>query len=93
MSAAAAGAAAAAARAKAIKASGVVVWITPEDFQTLLLRAKDAIVVQAEGGLFSHKHRYLVSYKGLAFFTKSIEPIQLPSSVEVITASKIWVPD
>jgi hypothetical protein len=85
--------AAAAARAKAIKASGVVVWISPEDSQALLLRTKDALVVHAEGGLFSHKHRSLVSYKGLAFFTKAVEPIRLPASVEVITASKIWVPD
>jgi len=50
-------------------------------------------VVHAEGGLFSTKYRYLVSYKGFAFFAKSSEPIHLPAHVETIRAAKIWVPD
>ena len=86
------GAAAAAAIAKAIKASGVIVRVSPDDFQSLLVRAKDALVVQAEGGLFSTKYSYLVSYKGFAFFTQSSEPILLPAHIEAIRAAKIWVP-
>ena len=85
-------AAAAAAIVKAIKASGVVVRVGPDDFATLLARAKDALVVHARGGFFRTKHRYLVSYKGLAFFTQSAEPISLPAHVEWISADKIWVP-
>jgi len=85
-------AAAAGAIAKAIKASGVVVRVRPEDFESLLSRAQGALVVHAQGGLFSTKYMYLLSYKGLAFFTKSGEPIQLPAHVEMIDAARIWAP-
>jgi len=87
-----AAAAAGAAIAKAIKASGVVVRVSPDDFQALLARAKGALVVHAKGGLFSTQYSYLVGYKGLAFFTKSPEPLRLPADVETIQAEKIWVP-
>src|SRR3989442_10763330 len=84
---------AAAAIANAIKASGVVVRVSPDDFQSLLARAKETLVVHGTGGLFSTKYRYLVSYKGFAFYTQSSQPIQLPAHVETIRVAKIWVPD
>lgn len=90
MAATAAGAAAAIARA--IKASGVIIRVDPREFQNILGKIDRPLVVCAEGGLFSAKHQYLVSYKGLAFFTKSNAPIMLPSGAETILAKKIWVP-
>ena len=66
--------------------------VSPGDFQSLLSRAKGALVVHAKGGVFWTQHRYLVSYKGFAFFTQSSEPIQLPADVETVRAAKIWVP-
>jgi hypothetical protein len=90
--AAAGGAAAAAAIAKAIKASGVVVRVTPADFHTILCKIERPLVVYAEGGYFSTTYQYLVSYKGLAFFTRSSEPILLPGEIETIVARKIWAP-
>ena len=90
---AAAGAvAAAAAIANAIKASGVVVQVTPADFQTILRRIESPLVIYAEGGFFSTNYQYLVSHKGFAFFTKSFEPILLPTEIETIVARKIWIP-
>lgn len=89
---AAGAAAAAAAIAEAIKASGVVVRVSPADFHAILLKVEKPLVIYAEGGLFSTNYQYLVSYKGLAFFTKSSEPILLPSAVETIVAKKIWIP-
>lgn len=90
---AAAGAAAAsAAIANAIKASGVVVRVTPADFHAILLKIERPLVVYAEGGFFSTSYQYLVSYKGFAFFTRSPEPILLPGEVETIVAKKIWTP-
>lgn len=89
---AAAAAAIAAAIANAIKASGILVHVTPGDFQSLLLKVKDPLVVYAEGGLFSTNYQYLVSYKGFAFYTKSSSPLILPSAVETILAKKIWIP-
>ena len=89
---AAGAAAAAAAIANAIKASGVVVRVTPTDFQTILRKIEKPLVIYAEGGLFSTNYQYLVSYKGFAFFTKSSEPILLPTEIETIVAKKIWIP-
>jgi hypothetical protein len=88
-----AGAAAAAAIAQAIKASGVIVQVEPDDFLNILNRQKaGALVVHALGGFFSTNYRYLTSYKGLAFFTKASEPLELPAGTELIQAKAIWVP-
>ncbi len=90
--AAGAGAAAAAAAVNAIKASGVVVCVEPEEFAKILARAKDSLVVTAECGIFSTKYEYLMSYKGLAFYCKSGEPLTLAGSVEVVRSDSIWIP-
>ena len=87
-----AGAAGDAAAVKAIRASGILVRISPEDFQSILRRAQGALVVHAPGGLFSRRHHYLVGYKGFAFFTKTSDEIPLPTGVEMVEAGKIWVP-
>lgn len=94
MSAGAAGAAAAAqaAIAQAIKASGAIVRVEPNDFLTLLQRQEQPLVIHATGGFFSTSYQYLTSYKGLAFFTKSPYPLNLPSDVELVTAKTIWIP-
>jgi hypothetical protein len=78
--------------ANAIKASGAVVRVEPEDFARILGKADKPLVVHAQGGLISTSHQYLVSYKGLVFFTKSSDQILLPSGAELIRAKKIWVP-
>lgn len=93
MSAAAAGAvAAAAATAQAIRASGVVVQVEPAEFLSLLQRQSEPLVVHATGGFLSTNYQYLMSYKGLAFFTKSSEPLVLGKDVELVTAGSIWIP-
>ncbi len=89
----AAAAAAAAAIAKAIKASGVIVRVTPEDFRNLAGHAHDSLVVHSESRWFGTAHKYLLAFKGFAFYAKSREPLSLPGSVAIIEAEKIWVPD
>lgn len=85
-------AAAAAAIAQAIKASGVLVRMEPAEFLKVLNRVPEPLVVMATGGVFKKNYQYLVGYKGLAFFTKSTEPLQLPATVELIAARGIWIP-
>jgi hypothetical protein len=87
-----AGAAAAAAIAQAVKALGVIVRVEPDDFLGILQRQQGALVVHATGGFFSTNYQYLTSYKGLAFFTKSAEPLNLPSGTELVQAKTIWIP-
>jgi hypothetical protein len=49
-------------------------------------------VVTTQGGFFATNYQYLVSYKGLAFFTKSPAPVPLPAGCEVVTAGSISIP-
>jgi hypothetical protein len=92
MNGATAGAAAAAAVAKAIKASGAIVRVEPDEFRKLLGHNAQGLVVHAVGGLFSPRHRYLMGYKGLAFYTSARETILVPSTCQIVEAKKIWIP-
>jgi hypothetical protein len=87
-----AAAAAAAAIARAIKASGAIVRLEPEDFARILSRATKPLVVIAKGGLFKSNFQYLTAYKGLIFYTKSSTELMLPGDVEIISAREIWIP-
>ena len=82
----------AAAIANAIKASGVLVRVEPDDFAQILGKVEKPLVIYTQGGVISTNHQYLTSYKGFAFYTKSSEQIPLPSGVELIVADKIWIP-
>ncbi len=87
-----AAAAAAAAIAQAIKASGTIVRVAPEEFVRILGRQQEPLVVRATGGFFGTSFQYLSSYKGLAFFTKSPTTLSLPTRCEIIDSEKIWIP-
>ena len=88
----AAGAAAAAAIANAIKASGAIVKVDPNDFRKIMEKIDEPLVVRAEGGFLSRKYQYLTAYKGLTFYTKSPSELPFRSGVEMILAKKIWIP-
>lgn len=85
-------AAQAAALAQAIKASGTLVRLQPDDLSRLINRQEAPLVIRARGGLFQKRWYYLTPYKGLAFFAIAREPLPLPGKAEVIEASKIWAP-
>jgi hypothetical protein len=89
---AAAGAVVAAAIANAVKANGVLVTVTPEYFSLILSRTERPLVVMSQGGFFSPSYKYLTSYKGLAFYTKSSQPLMLPTGAEVVNAKSISMP-
>jgi hypothetical protein len=82
----------AAAIARAIKASGAIVSVEPDDFLSIVSKGDKPLVVMATGGFIKKNYQYLTSYKGLAFFTKSPVPISLPGDIELVTADKIWIP-
>lgn len=86
-------AAAAAAIANAIKASGTLVRVEPEELRKILERQEAPLVVVAsKSGLFGEKHEVLTGYRGLAFYARSRQPIELPADAEVIVARSIWMP-
>ncbi len=82
----------AAAIAQAVKASGTIVKVDPEQFERILARQPGLLVVTAEAGFFSTTYQYLTSYKGLAFFSESDTPLSLPTGSELVVAEKIWIP-
>ena len=88
----AAAVAVAAAIAQAISASGVLVRLEPGEFQRILQKIEQPLIVTATGGVFSTKYQYLVSYRGLAFHTRTKEPLPLPASAETVPSKKIWMP-
>ena len=65
----AAAAARAAAIAQAIKASGAIVQVEPDDFLTILSKTDKPLAVMATGGLMKTNYQYLTAYKGLIFLT------------------------
>ena len=84
--------AAAAAIANAIKASGAIVRMAPEEFMMLLDRMEAPLIVMKTGGMFTKNYQYLIGYKGLVFFAKSPEKLVLPLDAELIMAKNIWIP-
>jgi hypothetical protein len=84
--------AAAAAAINAIKASGAIVQVAPEDFQRLVMRLDDPLVVVNESSFFGTRYKYLTAYKGLVFYTKSREPLSVGGRAELIRAQRIWIP-
>jgi hypothetical protein len=86
------GAAAAAAIANAVKASGAIIKVQSADFEIILSKSEHPLVVVAESHFLGSSFKYLTSYKGLCFYTKSSQPLQLTSKAEIIAAKKIWIP-
>jgi hypothetical protein len=85
-------AAAYAAIANAVKASGAIVRVEPEEFLKILRKVEKPLVVTAKGGFIKANHQYLTGYKGLVFYTKSSTPLMLSSSAEVVVSKQIWIP-
>ena len=82
----------AAAIAQAIKASGAIVQLEPEEFQRLLAKAEQPLVVWARSKFFTEKWEYLFGHRGLIFYTKSKTQIMFSSRAEMIAAKSIWIP-
>jgi hypothetical protein len=84
--------AASAAIANAMKASGIVVHVVPEEFTKILGRADEPLVAYSPArGWIAKRHTYLMSHRGLAFYTSSRQPLDLGRAQVVLTKS-IWAP-
>jgi len=88
---AAGGAGTAAAVANAIKASGAIVQVEPMDFLNILTDIERPLVVYSEAG-FLKPYKYLTSYRGLFFYAKSKEMLNIRGEVDLVLAKSIWVP-
>ena len=93
MSGGGAAAAYAATVANAIKACGTIVRVEPREFLEILFLQENPLVVRTVGGLLSTSYKYLTSYRGLAFYCKSPDELNLPATAELINAKKMSIPD
>jgi hypothetical protein len=84
--------AAAAAAMQALKASGVIVHVEPQEILRVVLQQSGALVVRSTFGILSTHYSYITSYKGLAFYATSPTPLEFPAGTELIDAKSIWVP-
>lgn len=84
--------AAAAHRMHAVRAYGMIVKLNAEEFLRLIERQTAPLIVHSAGKFLFVRHKYLTTYKGLAFNTSSSEPLPLPGDAEVIEANAIWMP-
>lgn len=77
---------------EALRVSGAIVRLAPDDFVYLLSKCRDPLVVVNEGGFLTKSYRYLFGHKGLVFYTRSTEELSLPGGVEIVYARKLWMP-
>ncbi len=82
----------AAAIAQAVKASGAIISMEPAGFLTIVNKCEKPLVIVAHGGFLDRSFRYLTSYKGLAFHTRSKAELMLPGKAELVQAKTIWIP-
>lgn len=87
-----AGAAAVAAMINALRAMGTIVKVEPAEFEKIVAKQNEPLVVRAPHGFFSKKVDYIVSYKGLAFYTSSREELRLPPNAEIVQAQSMYIP-
>lgn len=79
--------------ANAVKATGVLIEVTSDNFLSIIKQSEKALVVHAPSGVFRTTHKYMTSYKGLAFYTKVSEELVFWSDIELIEAKRITIPD
>ena len=76
----------------AVKASGAIIKVVPEEFVKVLYKLNEPLVVYSEFHFFSTSYKYLVSYKGLVFYSRYAQPLDMPSGTEIVRAQRVWIP-
>ena len=76
----------------ATKAMGSIVTVEAAEFLDILGKTEKPLVVHSPSG-FMTKNKYLTSYKGLVFFTKTKDEILIPKTAEIVNAKKISIPE
>lgn len=77
---------------QAIKASGAIVRVKPEDFFKIVDRVDKPLVVMSVSRLLGTRYHYLSAYKGLIFYTKSRGQLLLKGNTEYVIAQSIYIP-
>lgn len=71
---------------------GPIIVIHEKQFREIVEKNPELLVITTFGGFPSGKHRYMISYKGFYFFTKSSSQLRLPESTEIMQVEEIAIP-
>jgi hypothetical protein len=71
--------------------SGVVITLETKEFERLLNQADKPLVVHQEPRWYSPQHRYLFSFRGMTFFTRSKSALRISKYADVVTAKGFHV--
>jgi len=63
--------------------------VEQSEFEQILARCDEPLVITFSGGFFSKKYRYATDYKGYLFCTKLPHPLDLPPNAEVVQAKSV----
>ena len=79
---------------QASAAMGVVITVEADDFLQIVSKTDNPLVVVAAERKLGKgiQYKYLMSYRGLVFYTVTDDPLRLPASTEFVQTAKIRVP-
>jgi hypothetical protein len=80
-----------AAIATAMNSFNSYIVVEQSEFEQILARCDEPLVITFSGGFFSKKYRYVTDYKGYLFYTKLPHPLDLPPHAEVVQAKSVGI--
>ena len=71
---------------------GIVISVETDEFMRLMKQAGNALIIHQQPSWWQTYNRYLMSYRGMAFYTRSKEELSISKYAEVIAAKNFYVP-
>lgn len=71
---------------------GIVISVENDEFMRLMKQANDVIVIHQKPTWWQSYNRYLMSYRGMTFYTRSKEELVISKYSEVVTAKHFYAP-
>lgn len=78
---------------QATRSFGIITQVGRETFIEIIGRQDKPLILESTGGIFRKHYRYLTSYKGITFFTKCYNAVNLPTNAEIIKVHNIRIPE
>lgn len=77
---------------RAVKSFGILVKLSHNDFLALVEKDANALILKTRSKMWFFGYRYLISYKGFAFYTNSTLELKLPKDREIMLIDRIVIP-
>lgn len=70
---------------------GTLIRVDPQTFLSIIEYNTEPLILVATSSILRRK-QYLTTYKGVAFVTKSSQPLDLPAHAEIIPVRRLVIP-